>query len=76
MRLDPIISGGGQERGLRSGTLPAPLAVGPGEACHIVACEMAVSLSYSCLFSPCVAIALHSHYLEEPLQPQGLPIQH
>lgn len=41
MRLDPIISGGGQERGLRSGTLPAPLAVGLGEACRIAAREMA-----------------------------------
>ena len=45
VRLDPIISGGGQERGLRSGTLPAPLAVGLGEACRIAAREMAVSLS-------------------------------
>src|SRR5262249_32662069 len=27
IRLEPIISGGGQERGLRSGTLPAPLIV-------------------------------------------------
>jgi len=41
VRLDPIISGGGQERGLRSGTLPAPLAVGLGEACRIAAREMA-----------------------------------
>jgi len=28
VRLEPIISGGGQERGLRSGTLPAALIVG------------------------------------------------
>ena len=32
MRLAPLFSGGGQERGLRSGTLPAPLIVGLGEA--------------------------------------------
>ena len=40
-RLAPLFSGGGQERGLRSGTLPAPLVVGLGEACRIAAAEMA-----------------------------------
>ncbi|KAK6526263.1 cysteine desulfurase [Orbilia ellipsospora] len=35
VRLDPLITGGGQERGLRSGTLPAPLVIGLGEACKI-----------------------------------------
>jgi cysteine desulfurase len=41
VRLAPLFSGGGQERGLRSGTLPAPLIVGFGEACRIAAAEMA-----------------------------------
>ena len=41
VRLAPLFSGGGQERGLRSGTLPAPLLVGLGEACRIAALEMA-----------------------------------
>lgn len=40
VRLEPIISGGGQERGLRSGTVPTPLVVGLGEACRIAAEEM------------------------------------
>ena len=40
MRLAPLFSGGGQERGLRSGTLPAPLLVGFGEAARIAAAEM------------------------------------
>ena len=40
-RLLPLLSGGGQERGLRSGTLPTPLVVGFGEACAIAAGEMA-----------------------------------
>ena len=44
VRIDPIISGGGQERGLRSGTLAPSLAVGFGEACRIAKEEMAVSL--------------------------------
>ena len=43
VRLEPILSGGGQERGLRSGTLPAALAVGMGEAARIAKLEMAVS---------------------------------
>jgi cysteine desulfurase len=40
VRLAPLFSGGGQERGLRSGTLPAPLVVGLGEACRIAADEV------------------------------------
>lgn len=43
VRLEPIISGGGQERGLRSGTLPASLVVGLGAAARIAKQEMAVS---------------------------------
>jgi cysteine desulfurase len=43
VRLEPIISGGGQERGLRSGTLSTPLVVGIGEAARIAKMEMAVS---------------------------------
>jgi cysteine desulfurase len=35
MRLAPLFSGGGQERGMRSGTVPVPLAVGFGEACRL-----------------------------------------
>ncbi len=33
--LKPIMSGGGQERGLRPGTLPTALCVGFGEACAL-----------------------------------------
>ena len=40
VRLAPLFSGGGQERGLRSGTLPAPLVVGFGEAARLAAAEM------------------------------------
>ncbi|KAF2669791.1 putative tRNA splicing protein [Microthyrium microscopicum] len=40
VRLDPIITGGGQERGLRSGTLPANLAIGMGKAAQICLEEM------------------------------------
>ena len=40
VRLEAQMSGGGQERGLRSGTVPAPLVVGLGAACEIAAREM------------------------------------
>ncbi|MDN5248055.1 MAG: IscS subfamily cysteine desulfurase [Wolbachia endosymbiont of Tyrophagus putrescentiae] len=41
VRLVPLINGGGQERGMRSGTVPTPLAVGFGEAARIAKEEMA-----------------------------------
>jgi cysteine sulfinate desulfinase/cysteine desulfurase-like protein len=47
VRLEPILSGGGQERGLRSGTVPSPLAVGLGAACSICKQEMDVRISLS-----------------------------
>ncbi|MBC6497911.1 MAG: IscS subfamily cysteine desulfurase [Alphaproteobacteria bacterium GM7ARS4] len=40
VRIAPLMSGGGQERGMRSGTLPTPLCVGLGEACAIASKEM------------------------------------
>lgn len=40
VRLEALQSGGGQERGLRSGTLPAPSIVGFGAACDIALNEM------------------------------------
>lgn len=51
VRLEPIISGGGQERGLRSGTLPTALTVGLGAACAVAMEEMQVSLAFdNCAF--------------------------
>jgi cysteine desulfurase len=41
VRLESLFSGGGQERGMRSGTLPTPLVVGLGEAAKIAQVEMA-----------------------------------
>ena len=39
LRLEPLTTGGAQERGLRPGTVPVPLAVGLGAACRIAAQE-------------------------------------
>jgi len=35
VRIDPLMDGGGQERGIRSGTLATPLIVALGEACAL-----------------------------------------
>ncbi len=40
VRLEPLFSGGGQERGLRSGTLSPALCVGMGEAAKVCMNEM------------------------------------
>lgn len=46
IRIYPQMSGGGQERGLRSGTVPVPLVVGLGKAAEICRKEMARDLEY------------------------------
>ena len=40
VRLQPIMHGGGHERGMRSGTLATPLLVGLGKACELAGQEM------------------------------------
>ena len=42
VRLDPLLHGGGHERGLRSGTLAVPLIVAFGEAAELARSEMAI----------------------------------
>lgn len=42
VRLEPLLHGGGQERGLRAGTLPTHQIVAMGEACRIASEEMVV----------------------------------
>jgi len=46
VRLEAQMSGGGQERGLRSGTVPAPLVVGIGKACAICKDEMQMDMHH------------------------------
>ena len=41
VRIDPLMDGGGQERGIRSGTLATPLIVALGEACALGAAGLA-----------------------------------
>lgn len=45
VRLEPIIDGGGHERGMRSGTLPVPLIIGFGKACELSLSEMSAEAS-------------------------------
>jgi cysteine desulfurase len=67
VRLEPIMSGGGQERGLRSGSIPAALVVGLGEAANIASKEMAVSIfstlsamtkTRTCLYASCAVMLI------------------
>lgn len=51
VRVDAIINGGGQERGMRSGTLAAPLVVGLGAACEIAQREMARDYAHTSALS-------------------------
>lgn len=48
VRPKPLLHGGGQEGGLRAGTLPTPLCVGFGEACRILAEERALEVDRIC----------------------------
>jgi cysteine desulfurase len=41
VRIAPLFAGGGQERGLRPGTLPTPLCIGFGKACALAQEELA-----------------------------------
>lgn len=41
VRFEPLMDGGGQERTMRSGTLPAPLVVGFGKAAEVINQELA-----------------------------------
>ena len=45
-RLQPLLWGGGQEQGLRSGTLPTPLCVGFGAAAEIIENEREEMISH------------------------------
>jgi cysteine desulfurase len=46
VRVVPIMDGGGQERGLRSGTLPSTLCVGFGAACAVAEQELAADVRH------------------------------
>ena len=40
LEIDPIMTGGHQEKGIRPGTVPVPLVVGMGEACKIASSDL------------------------------------
>lgn len=71
VRLTSIISGGGQERGFRSGTLPTPLIVGLGEACRVAKQEMQEDEKWitlcktrleNIIYSGCTHVTLNGSY--------------
>jgi cysteine desulfurase len=64
VRLTPLFSGGGQERGFRSGTLAPFLCVGLGEAAAICACEMADDASRIAMLAQRLMTALERRTIE------------
>ena len=66
VRLEPLFSGGGQERGLRSGTLPVQLCVGLGQACRLA--EEELSREFERM------IGLSRHFCDL-LRGAGLPVR-
>jgi cysteine desulfurase len=61
--LRPLIHGGGQERGLRAGTLPVPLIVGLGEAAELSLRDHETRVRQNAVFRERLLKAL------EPLEP-------
>ena len=60
VRLAPLFSGGGQERGLRPGTIPAPLAVGFGVACRLAAASLPAEMPRIAALRDRLAELLHA----------------
>ncbi len=73
VRLQAIINGGGQERGMRSGTLPTPLCVGLGEACAIAMDEMKIETARIKSLSDRLYQGLTSQLDDVYLNGQGAP---
>jgi len=61
VRLEPVMNGGGQERGMRSGTLPHPLVAGFGAACRIAGEEMERDAAHVSRLSEKLRTALVEH---------------
>jgi cysteine desulfurase len=64
VRLEPIFSGGGQERGLRSGTLPTALCVGLGTACEVAQQELQNDLDHVTRLSKRLTEGVHAQLAE------------
>ena len=61
VRLAPQMNGGGQEKGLRSGTLAPHLVVGLGEACRIAKEEQEFDLEHAKYLNKRFMDGLHKH---------------
>ncbi|KAM0022362.1 putative sulfurtransferase [Helianthus debilis subsp. tardiflorus] len=65
IRVEPQMNGGGQERGIRSGTVPTPLVVGMGAACEIAMKSLLMGLKEVAVSSgsACTSASLEPSYV-------------
>ncbi len=64
VRLSPLFNGGGQERGMRSGTLPTALIVGLGKAAEIAMTDMQKDMDHVTKLSDMLFAKLKSEIAE------------
>lgn len=72
-KISPLVRGGGQEAGLRSGTVPTMLCAGFGEACHFAKDEREHNLNYLGNLSSLFWNALKQKYPEALLNGKESP---
>ena len=60
-RITPLFHGGGQERGVRSGTLPLPLIAGFGEAARLATEELEADLTRAWAYREQILALPHIH---------------
>jgi cysteine desulfurase len=71
LRLEPLLHGGGHERGLRSGTLPVPLVVGFAKAAELAVAEREAEASRVGALRDRLWLRLHSEL--EGIHRNGAP---
>jgi cysteine desulfurase len=64
VRLEPVLSGGGQERGFRSGTLPTALCVGLGAAANVALLELENDMAHVTKLSDRLMKGIRDHVPE------------
>ena len=62
LSIEPVLTGGSQERGIRPGTVATPLVVGLGEACEIVNAECYKDAQHLCNLTACLQSKMSKNF--------------